>query len=90
MKGILLGLSVLVLVLSGVAAVSAYEAHLINVTAHVENAMTVDTAAIDYGTMFPEEWYTTDFHVTVSESFCEETQTRVSKIDYSIWVEWKP
>ncbi len=90
MKGILLGLSVLVLALSGVAAVSAYEAHLINVTAHVENAMTVDTGAIDFGTVFPQEWFIRDFHVTVSDSFCELDQDRVSKIDYSIWVEWKP
>ncbi len=55
MKKILLGLSALVMVLSGVAMVSAYEAHLINVTAHVENALEVDTTPIDFGTVFPEE-----------------------------------
>ena len=35
------------LAVSGVAAVSAYESHIVNVQAHVENAMTVPSDAID-------------------------------------------
>ena len=90
MKKLLLVLGALLMVVSGVAAVSAYEAHLINVTAHVENAMSVNKDHIDFGTVFPEEWVLDDFIVGVSGSFCAEEQTRVSKIDYSVWVEWKP
>jgi hypothetical protein len=78
------------MVVSGVAAVSAYEAHLINVKAHVENAMSVTASHLDFGTVFPEEWLTKEFTAQVSSSFCQETQTRVGYIDYAVWAEWKP
>ncbi len=90
MKKVLLVLAALMLVSSGVAAVSAYEAHVINVKAHVENAMEVRATAIDFGTVFPEEWWIKEFTLGTSNSFCAGTQQRVTKIDYSIWVEWKP
>ena len=90
MKKAILIVAALVLVLSGVAAVSAYEAHVINVRAHVENAMSVNRDKIDFGTRFPEEWVIEEFIVGTSNSFCKETQLRVTHIDYSIWVEWKP
>ena len=90
MKKVLLVIAALTLVVSGVAAVSAYEAHLINVRAHVENAMSVGVDKIEFGTVFPEEWLLKTFAVGTSESFCAETQTRVTKIDYAIFVEWKP
>jgi hypothetical protein len=92
MKKVLLILGALLMVLSGIAAVSAYEAHLINVTAHVENAMTVNKDHIHFGTVFPEEWITANFTVHTSGSFCEDDppQTRMTHIDYEVWVEWKP
>ncbi len=90
MKKALLIVGALLVVVSGVAMVSAYEAHLINVTAHVENAMSVNKDHIHFGTVFPEEWMLNDFSVGVSNSFCKPYQTRVTRIDYSIWVEWKP
>jgi len=90
LKKVLLVIAALTLVVSGVAAVSAYEAHLINVRAHVENAMSVGVDKIEFGTVFPEEWLLKTFAVGTSESFCAETQTRVTKIDYAIFVEWKP
>jgi hypothetical protein len=80
----------LVLVLSGVAAVSAYEAHVINVRAHVENAMSVNRYNVDFGTVFPEEWVIEEFIVSTSNSFCADDQLRVTYIEYEIWVEWKP
>ena len=70
--------------------VSAFEAHAINVTAHVENAMTVGVDHIDYGTVFPEEWLIRQTTLGVSSSFCEPTQTRVSVIEYQVWVVEKP
>jgi predicted porin len=39
MKKAILILAALMLVASGVAAVSAYEAHVVNVRSHVENAI---------------------------------------------------
>jgi hypothetical protein len=90
MKKAILIVAALVLVLSGVAAVSAYEAHTINVRAHVENAMSVNVKELDFETVFPEEWLIKTFTVQVSSSFCEETQTRVGYIDYELYAEWKP
>jgi hypothetical protein len=90
MKRIVLLVAALVLVVSGVAAVSAYEAHLINVRAHVENALTVDTAHVDFGTVFPQEWLSGNITVQTSESFRDETQDRVTTVNYAVYVEWKP
>ena len=95
MKKVLLVLCALVTVFSGVAMVSAYEAHVINVTAHVENAMRLQGVGIgpdyeyDFGTVFPEEWMLRTFVVRVSDSFCEPTQTTRLNIDYEVWVEEK-
>ena len=95
MKRVLLVLGALVTVFSGVAMVSAYEAHVINVTAHVENAMKLQSVGIgpdyeyDFGTVFPEEWMLKTFVVRVSDSFCELDQTTRLNIDYDIWVEEK-
>jgi len=94
-KKVLLVLCALVTVFSGVAMVSAYEAHVINVTAHVENAMRLQGVGIgpdyehDFGTVFPEEWMLKTFFVRVSDSFCEATQTTRLNIDYEVWVEEK-
>lgn len=90
MKKVVLVLGALVIVLSGVAMVSAYEAHVVNVTAHVENAMDVRATEIDFGTVFPEEWLLKEFTLGTSDSFCAESQDRVGRIWYSIYVEWKP
>lgn len=90
MKKAIFILAAVVVLFSGVAAVSAYEAHVVNVTAHVENAMVVDVVHIDFGTAFPEEWMTRDFTVGMSDSFCNENQWRVTGIEYTIFVEWKP
>jgi len=78
------------LVVSGVAAVSAYEAHIINVKAHVENALDVDTRSIDFGTVFPEEWFTKDVSITTSISFCANDQRRVGTIYFKVYAAWKP
>ncbi len=90
MKKAIVILAAVMVLFSGVAAVSAYEAHIVNVKAHVENALLLDRIEIDYGTVFPQEWLIETFHVTTSTSFCAIDQKRVDKIDYAIWVEWKP
>ena len=89
MKKLLLGLGALAMVFSGVAAVSAYEAHTINVKAKVENAMDVNLRWAHFGTVFPEEFFLVDFNVGTSGSFCSPSQERLTDIDYEIWAEWK-
>jgi hypothetical protein len=75
-------------------AVSAYEAHMVNVTAHVENALILGVphpgGKLTFGTVFPEEFLMKDFLVRFSTSFCADPQLRVKHLDYEVWVEPKP
>lgn len=91
-KVLLLLFSSVVLVTAGVVALSAYEAHVVNVTAHIENALKILplTKKIDFGTVFPQEHRERSMTITTSESFCESTQTRVTNIDYKIVQKPKP
>jgi hypothetical protein len=68
----------------GIVAVSAFEAHVINVTARIENALFVHPESREFGTVFPQEYHEQGIFVTFSESFSERTQTRVSIVDYVI------
>lgn len=87
----------LVAMLSGVAAVSAFEAHTINVTAHVENALTVDGTAVAFGTVFPEEWLQAHRNIALSSSFLaqpdtsseEGVQPRKNSVSYTVYGECK-
>ncbi|MBZ9572905.1 hypothetical protein KJA17_01845 [Patescibacteria group bacterium] len=81
-KKILLGLVAVAVVAGGVAAMSAYEAHVINVTAHIENALTTHGDPIAFGTMFPQEYDTRQFTVRLSDSFL--TEGRVYDVMYEI------
>ena len=92
MKKAILVVAALLMVVSGIAAVSAYEAHLINVTAHVENALTVDTAKIEFGTVFPQEWLIKDRVIALSTSAnatLGEAEGDLLDVDYTVWAEYK-
>jgi hypothetical protein len=92
-KKAILIVAALMLVISGVAAVSAYEAHIINVKAHVENALTVDTTEIDFGTVFPEEWFVEERGIALSTSAVSELDDAAGgalvSVDYKICAEYK-
>ena len=81
-KKLLMALVAVVAVAGGIAALSAYEAHVINVTAHIENALSVPTTPIIFGTVFPQEMVTNDFTMGLSTSFL--AQSRVNAVDYKI------
>lgn len=85
-------LATMMALLSGVGMVSAFEAHTINVKAHVENAIQVDTTEVLFGTVFPEEWRFAQFDVGFSDSFCaiDGSQDRHDFIFYEIWLLEKP
>lgn len=85
-KKIALGLVAVVVVVAGVAAMSAYEAHIINVTAHIENALSVSPKEIAFGTVFPQEYVESNFTINLSESF--QAADRVDDVEYVI--EQKP
>ena len=87
-KKILLGLVAIAVVVGGVAGMSAYEAHVINVTAHIENALSVTPDELMFGTVFPQEKFYKDLTVALSGSFLEED--RVDDVEYVIKQKPKP
>ena len=87
-KKILLSLLGIFAIVAGITAFSAYEAHVINVTAHIENALSVETTPIEFGTVFPQEYLEKQFTVNLSTSFMAED--RVDDVDYVIKQKPKP
>ncbi|MBI2098281.1 MAG: hypothetical protein HYT49_01295 [Candidatus Wildermuthbacteria bacterium] len=81
-KKFALTLVAFVAVAAGVAGLSAFEAHVINVTAQIENALQVPTDSIDFGTVFPQEELSQEVSVSLSSSFLDEN--RVDDVDYFI------
>jgi hypothetical protein len=97
MKKIIFLAAALLAVFSGVAAVSAYEGHVIDVKAHVENAIWVQGEAfqnggyesnLNLGTLFPEMSVETDLVFGLSNSF--KAQSAYSTVDYALYWEPKP
>jgi hypothetical protein len=89
-KKVLLALLAGFVVVVSLPLVAAYEAHVINVTAKIENALYVHPESQIFGTVFPQEKLFGSFFVTTSESFSAENQTRVKSIDYVIKQKPKP
>lgn len=72
----------------GVVGMSAFEAHIINVTAHIENALSVNTEPIVFGTVFPQEYFEKPFNINLSRSF--QDAGRVDDVEYKIVQKLKP
>lgn len=89
-KKLIFGLLTLGAVAVMIPLFAAFEAHVINVTAQIENALRVHAAAIDFGTVFPQELILGGFSVETSDSFSATTQQRVKKIDYVVKQKPKP
>lgn len=88
-KRILLTIVAIAAVAVGVIGMSAYEAHVINVTAHIENALAVDTTSIHFGTVFPQEYIDNEtFTVNLSSSF--KGAERLDDVHYNIIQKPKP
>ena len=79
---IALGLGALATTLAVLPLFAAFEAHVINVTARIENALAVSTNAIDFGTVFPQEHLDKPLRVALSGSFLSED--RVDDVEYFI------
>jgi hypothetical protein len=91
MKKVFIGLTAIAIVAISVPLFAAFEAHVINVTAHIENALRViPPDELTFGTVFPQEYHQKSLFVTTSESFCAPDQRRVLNIDYKIVQKPKP
>jgi uncharacterized protein YegL len=81
-KKLLLGFAALFAALAIIPLFAAFEAHVINVTARIENALSVDANHIQFGTVFPQEHLKKPLRVALSQSFVAED--RVDDVDYFI------
>ena len=72
MKKLLLGLAAAGTALAMVPLFAAFEAHVINVTARIENALNVPIQELTFGTVFPQEMLDREFDVRLSDSFLEQ------------------
>ncbi len=81
-KRILLTIIALAAVAFGVVGMSAFEAHVINVTAKIENATQVSTDVLNFGTVFPEESLNRTATLSMSTSFLAENG--VNSINYFV------
>jgi uncharacterized protein YegL len=61
---------------------AAFEAHVINVTAKIENALNVPLGYLDFGTVFPQEHLDKPLDIVLSQSFLDED--RVDDVSYII------
>ena len=82
LKKILASVALVATVAVSAAMFAAYEAHVINVTAHIENALYVHPDEIAFGTVFPQEYTERDFTIELSSSFM--TEDRVFDVSYVI------
>jgi len=81
-KKLFLGAAGIAMAVATVPMFAAFEAHVINVTARIENALAVNTEPISYGTVFPQEQLDRFVDIGLSQSFIDET--RVDDIEYVI------
>jgi hypothetical protein len=90
MKKLFLGLVMIGATVTLLPLFAAFEAHVVNVTAKIENALYVHPQSLEYGTVFPQEHLNSSFFITFSRSFSETNQRRVGKVDYVIKQKPKP
>ena len=89
-RKLITGLTAVVIGVTLLPLVAALEAHVINVTAQIENALFVHPESLEFGTVFPQERLETSFFVTFSQSFSASDQRRVGTVEYVIKQKPKP
>ena len=81
-KKFILGIATVAIVVVSASMMAAFEAHIINVTAKIENALRVPIDHINFGTVFPQEELEQNIDITLSQSFLDED--RVDDVEYII------
>lgn len=81
-KKLILTLAAVAAIAVGVVGMAAFEAHVINVTARIENALSVTPDEIMFGSVFPQEKLYRNLNIALSNSFLEED--RVDDVKYVI------
>lgn len=84
MKKLFIGSIALMAAVALMPMFAAFEAHVVNVTATIENALYVHPQSIRFGTVFPQEHLFSDFFIAFSQSFSSDDQLRVGTVEYVI------
>jgi len=79
-KKIFLGLFILAATVVSMPVFGAFEAHVVNVTAQIENGLLTLIDEIDFGTTFPQEQLDREFSVQLSEAFLADEV--IDDVDY--------
>ena len=82
LRKIILGIGAAGTAIAMLPLLAAFEAHVVNVTARIENALSVSPDNIDFGTVFPQEHLNKPLNVQLSGSFM--TENRVDDVNYFI------
>ena len=72
LRKIILGMGAAGTAVAMLPLLAAFEAHVVNVTARIENALSVPVEPITYGTVFPQEELNRFLPVALSRSFFDE------------------
>lgn len=81
-KKVILGIAVFTATVAMIPMFAAFEAHVLNVTATIENALNVPLSEIKFGTVFPQEQLDKPLSISLSNSFRNEG--RVDDVSYTI------
>lgn len=67
-------LATVAVIVAGAAAFSAFEAHVVNVTATINNALNVplESSGMNFGTVFPQESFDQTFSMSLSDAFLSQ------------------
>ncbi len=84
MKKLLLIPLSLAMIIIGLPLFAAFEAHVVNVSATIENALFVHPESLEFGTVFPQEHLDSSFFLAFSQSFSARDQRRVGTVEYVI------
>ncbi len=83
---IILGIAAAGTALAMIPLLAAFEAHVVNVTATIENALSVhlETGGIKFNEVFPQETIVLPFQINLSSSFTGQNNTLANEVDYTI------
>src|SRR3989338_4212428 len=82
MKKFFLLIITAVAIVASIPMLGSFESHVINVIAGIENALTVSSSHIDFGTVYPQMEVDKQFTVRLSDTFLNDTN--VNEVDYII------
>lgn len=80
MRKLLFGIGVCVAVIAVLPLFAAFEAHVVNATASIDNVLEASAYSLNFGTVFPQEKFDKTFDISLSQSF--QLAERYDDVEY--------